>query len=69
MHLDSGRLDVWNLDARTLDAWSWENRTLGLWLLGPKKLKLHFTVKGAVADCDIFDSVFSKNKSILARIW
>ena len=53
--------------------------TLGLWTsglgkigrlhrsLGPKNLKLHFTVKGEVADYDIFNTGFScsKNKSFL----
>ena len=58
LYVDFGRLDAWNLDARTLDAWSCENWTLGLLALGPKKLKLHFTVKGAVADYDNFNSGF-----------
>ena len=57
VHLDSGGLDAWNLDA-----WSWENWTLGLCSLRPKKLKLNSTVKGAVADYDIFNIRFSFSK-------
>ena len=66
MRLDSGRLD-----ARNLDAWLWENRTLGLWTLGPKKFKLHFTIKGAVTDMIFLKVIFSfpKNESTFARIW
>ena len=57
-NLDSYNLYSWNLEARTMDVWSWENWTLGFWSLGPKKLKLNFTVKGAVADYDIFNKRF-----------
>ena len=55
--LESGPLVFGKLDACTLVAWT-------------EKLKFHFTVKGAVADYDIFNGFsFSKNESILARIW
>ena len=57
-NLDSYNLYSWNLEARTMDVWSWENWTLVFWSLGPKKLKLNFTVKGAVADYDIFNKRF-----------
>ena len=50
-----GGLESWRSDS---DAWCWKNWTLALWLLGPKKLTLHFTVKSAVADYDIFNSRF-----------
>ena len=42
---DSRRLVLWKLDA-------------GLWTLAPKKIKMYFTFKGAVADYDIFNSEF-----------
>ena len=40
-------------------------------MLGPKKLKLHFTMKGATTDYDTFNSGFQlfKNEGILVRIW
>ena len=41
--LESGRSDSGRLDSSHLDR---------------KKLKLHFTIKGAVADYDIFNSQF-----------
>ena len=53
-----GLLDACSLEARTLDVQICENWTLGFWSLGPKKLKLNFTVKDAVADYDIFNSRF-----------
>ena len=57
-NLDSYNIYSWNLEAQTLDFWSRENWTLGFWSLGPKKLKLNFTVKTAVADYDIFNTRF-----------
>ena len=42
---DTGRLVIGKLDAWILVAWT-------------QKLKMHFTVKGAVADYDIFNSRF-----------
>ena len=48
--LESGSSDSGRLILEKLDAWTWP--------LGPKKLKLNFTVKGAEADYDIFNSRF-----------
>ena len=52
------RVDAWNLDTRTIGDWSCKNWTLGLWSVKTKKMKLHFTVKSAVADYAIFNGVF-----------
>ena len=38
-------LGIW-----TLGTWTPGRLDVGLWMLGPKKLKLPFTVKGAVTD-------------------
>ena len=56
--LESGRSDSGHL---VLANW-----TLGLWSLVPKKLKMNFTAKGAVAGL-IAGFSFSKNESIFAR--
>ena len=54
-NLDSARrvytLGLWapgHLESGSSDSVRWKNWTLGLWSLGSKKLKLNFTVKGAV---------------------
>ena len=55
------------LESRCLDS---DASSLDKWTLGLKILKLHFTIKGEVADYDIFNSgvlAFQKTKAFLVE--